>query len=248
MSLPNAQLQRAFDFVQHTNRNVFLTGKAGTGKTTFLHTLKKATPKRLAVVAPTGVAAINAGGVTIHSFFQLPFGPYVPGQERAGNRYAKFRREKVDLIKSLDLLVVDEVSMVRSDTLDGIDEVLRRYRDPRQPFGGLQLLLIGDLHQLAPIVKDEEWRLLRDHYDTAYFFGSRALQKAPPVTVELTQIFRQSDAHFIELLEKVRRNNLDFHTLQELNGRYRPDFDPPDAEEYITLTTHNDTARRINQK
>ncbi len=175
----NPQLQLAFDFVQHTNKNVFLTGKAGTGKTTFLRNLKSLTPKRMAIVAPTGVAAINAGGVTIHSFFQLPFGPYVPGSSNTNAGFnKKFRGDKIKLLRSLDLLVIDEISMVRADVLDGIDDVLRRYRSRHLPFGGLQLLMIGDLHQLSPIVKDDEMSLLRPYYDTFYFFGSRALQQA----------------------------------------------------------------------
>ncbi|MCB0582379.1 MAG: AAA family ATPase, partial [Phaeodactylibacter sp.] len=159
----NPELELAYEYVCYTNRNIFLTGKAGTGKTTFLHKIKEEAPKRLAVVAPTGVAAINARGMTIHSFFQLPFGPYLPGNAREAARQRRFSREKIRLIRSLDLLVIDEVSMVRADLLDGIDDVLRRYKDPSRPFGGVQLLMIGDLHQLPPVVKDDEWYLLREH-------------------------------------------------------------------------------------
>ena len=168
----NPQLDLANNFVQHTNRNIFLTGKAGTGKTTFLHQLKKTSNKRIAVVAPTGVAAINAGGVTIHSLFQLPFGPYIPQENPDRNAAFKkqLNREKINLLKSLDLLVIDEISMVRADVLDAMDEVLRRYRSRNQPFGGVQLLMIGDLHQLSPIVKPDEWQLLRTYYDTMFFF------------------------------------------------------------------------------
>lgn len=244
----NPQLQLAFDFVQYTNKNVFLTGKAGTGKTTFLRNLKSQTPKRMAIVAPTGVAAINAGGVTIHSFFQLPFGPYVPGSHNNNAAFnKKFRSEKIKLIRSLDLLVIDEISMVRADVLDGIDDVLRRYRNRHLPFGGLQLLMIGDLHQLSPIVKDDEMFLLRPYYDTFYFFGSRALQQSAPVTIELKEIFRQTDDYFIKLLNKVRHNQLDHHDLEELNQRYQPSFIPDADDGYITLTTHNNTAQSINQ-
>lgn len=245
----NPQLQLASDFLQYTNKNIFLTGKAGTGKTTFLHNLKKITPKRLAVVAPTGVAAINAGGVTIHSFFQLPFGPFIPDSlPQNPEGYQKFNREKINLIKSLDLLVIDEISMVRADLLDGVDEVLRRYRNNQKPFGGIQLLMIGDLHQLSPIAKDEEWQLLKPYYETVYFFSSRALQKAEALTIELKHVYRQSDEYFIKLLNKVRNNQLDVHTLEELNERYISNFSPEDSEGYITLTTHNITAQNTNQK
>lgn len=242
----NPQLELAFDYVCNTNKNIFLTGKAGTGKTTFLQRVKRDVVKRAAVVAPTGVAAINAGGMTIHSFFQLPFGPYVPGNARDAARQRKFSREKINLIRSLDLLVIDEISMVRADLLDGIDEVLRRYRNPYQPFGGVQLLMIGDLHQLPPVVKEEEWSLLRPFYPTPYFFGSQALRQTQPVTIELKHIFRQSDSAFIALLNRVRDNNIDAAVLEQLNSRYVPGFNPPEEEAYITLTTHNATAQEIN--
>lgn len=255
----NAQLELAFDFVQFTNKNIFLTGKAGTGKTTFLHNLKKKSPKRMIVVAPTGVAAINAGGVTIHSFFQLPFGPYIPIQknidpfssenvEKSSFDSAKrFSREKINIIKSLDLLVIDEISMVRADILDGIDEVLRRYKNRFEPFGGVQLLMIGDLQQLAPIAKDDEWAILKDYYDNTFFFSSRALQKTLYISIELKHIYRQSDYHFIQILNKVRENELDDETLNELNKRHKPNFNPQDDEGYITLTTHNHQAQSINE-
>ena len=254
----NAQLELAFDFVQFTNKNIFLTGKAGTGKTTFLHNLKTKSPKRMIVVAPTGVAAINAGGVTIHSFFQLPFGPNLPNQDNSDTSQdftdkpssastKRFSREKINIIKSLDLLVIDEISMVRADMLDGIDEVLRRYKNRYEPFGGAQLLMIGDLQQLAPIAKEDEWAILKDYYDNAFFFSSRALQKTRYVSIELKHIYRQSDRHFIEILNKVRENILDVETLNELNKRHIPSFDPKDNEGYITLTTHNYQAQAINE-
>ena len=177
----NPELELAFEYVSQTNRHVFLTGKAGTGKTTFLHRIRAEVPKRMAVVAPTGVAAINAKGVTIHSLFQLPFGVLLPGATEERSR--RFSAKKQALIKSLDLLVIDEISMVRADVLDGIDEVLRRLRRSKEPFGGLQLLMIGDLHQLPPVVRDTDWYQMREHYDTAYFFGSRALRAARPATI-----------------------------------------------------------------
>jgi GTPase SAR1 family protein len=246
--ISNPQIDLAFKYIRYTNKNIFLTGKAGTGKTTFLHNIKKEAFKRMAIVAPTGVAAINAGGMTIHSFFQLPFGPMVPGQVREEVRKKRFNSRKIKLIKSLDLLVIDEISMVRADLLDAIDEVLRRYRDYTKPFGGVQLLMVGDLHQLPPVIKQEEWSLLNDHYDTLYFFGSLALQKTNPVTIELKHIYRQEDHQFIDLLNKVRNNKLDNEVLQLLNSRYLPDFKPDDAEGYIILTSHNAAAQKINKE
>ena len=254
--LPDDRLQLASEFIQSTREHVFLTGRAGTGKTTFLHRLRQNPPKRLVVVAPTGVAAINAGGVTIHSFFQLPFGPMPPAgaagdgagtvSRDAAARPFRFSREKLRIIQSLDLLVIDEVSMVRADLLDGIDEVLRRIRQSDRPFGGVQLLLIGDLQQLAPVVKADEWQLLQPYYDTPYFFSSRALRQAPPVCIELTTVYRQSDARFIALLNQVRDNVLDDKALAELNRRYIPGFAGQNHDNYITLTTHNVRAQQIN--
>lgn len=255
--IPNPELKLAFDFVEQTNTNLFLTGKAGTGKTTFLRNLKTISPKRMIVVAPTGVAAINAGGVTIHSFFQMHFGPHVPEQasqpmqdeahKSAFDRAQRFSREKINIMKSLDLLVIDEISMVRADLLDAIDEVLRRFKDHNKPFGGVQLLMIGDLQQLAPVAKDDEWELLRPYYDTIFFFGSRALQKTAFTTIELKHIYRQSDDVFISLLNKVRDNAMDQQTLEALNNRYIPDFNPGNGEGYITLTTHNYQSQAINE-
>ncbi|MFY9150602.1 MAG: helix-turn-helix domain-containing protein [Prolixibacteraceae bacterium] len=257
-SQTNPQLELAFNFLQFTNQNIFLTGKAGTGKTTFLRNLKKMSPKRMVVVAPTGVAAINAGGVTIHSFFQMSFGPQIPvdpDQQRQmavpadGNVAAgikRFSREKINIMRSLDLLVIDEISMVRADILDGIDEVLRRYKNRYKPFGGVQLLMIGDLQQLAPVIKDDEWQILKPYYDTCFFFSSRALNRSKFIGIELKHIFRQTDQKFIDLLNKVRENRMDETTLQELNKRYIPDFNPDEKEGYITLTTHNYQSQQIN--
>lgn len=250
----NPQLQLAFDFVRYTNQNIFLTGKAGTGKTTFLHNLKRQSPKRMVVVAPTGVAAINAGGVTIHSFFQISFGPQIPqngnpalsGNNPSGMNARRYSKEKINIIRSLDLLVIDEISMVRADLLDAIDEVLRRFRDRYKPFGGVQLLMIGDLQQLAPVVKDDEWSILRKYYDTCYFFSSRALRQSSFISIELKHIYRQSDEKFIRLLNQIRENKPDQFTLEELNKRYQPNFTPGDSEGYITLTTHNYQAQEIN--
>ena len=248
----NPQIELAFDFLQYTGTNVFLTGKAGTGKTTFLRTLKAMSPKRMIVVAPTGVAAINAGGVTIHSFFQLPFGPYIVGASAEGGEQKgmtnKYSREKINIIKSLDLLVIDEISMVRADLLDAVSDVLCRFRDRTKPFGGVQLLMIGDLQQLAPVVKDEEWLLLKEHYPSVFFFHSKALRETSYVSIELTQVYRQSDRMFIDLLNRIRDNKVDALTLNTLNRRYVRDFNPGDNEGYITLTTHNYQSQQINSR
>lgn len=248
--IDNPQLEMAFNFVQYTNRNVFLTGKAGTGKTTFLHKLKTVSPKRMIVVAPTGVAAINAGGVTIHSFFQLPFGPFVPVQkDEEGNEnrnIQKFSREKINIIRSMDLLVIDEISMVRADVLDAIDDVLRRFKNKHKPFGGVQLLMIGDIQQLAPVVKDDEWSVLRRWYNTVYFFGSRALNMTQYVSIELKHIYRQKDSQFINMLNNIRENTMDEDLLNELNKRYDPELAKNAPKGYIVLTTHNHQAKAIN--
>jgi hypothetical protein len=254
----NPPLKLAFDFLHYTNRNLFLTGKAGTGKTTFLKNLKKISPKRMVVTAPTGVAAINAGGVTLHSFFQLPFGPQIPqdaippgfsgipNANRSEN-ISRFSKNKINIIRSLDLLVIDEISMVRADVLDAVDAVLRRFKNRYQPFGGIQLLMIGDLQQLAPVVKEEDWNILGKYYETCFFFSSRALQKSDFIGIELKHIYRQSEQKFIDLLNKVRDNQMNATDLRLLNDRYKPDFSPADDEGYITLTTHNYQAKRINQ-
>ncbi|NLL04429.1 MAG: AAA family ATPase [Clostridiaceae bacterium] len=242
----------AFNFVQYTNRNVFLTGKAGTGKTTFLHNLKKVSPKRMIVVAPTGVAAINAGGVTIHSFFQLPFGPFTPAQNdedsKENRNVQKFTREKTNIIRSMDLLVIDEISMVRADVLDAIDDVLRRYKNKHKPFGGVQLLMIGDIQQLAPVIKDDEWAILRQWYNSIYFFSSRALNMTEYIGIELKHIYRQKDSVFINMLNKIRDNSIDEDLLTEINKRYDPEFAKNTPEGYIILTTHNHQARSINDR
>ncbi|MDR2622172.1 MAG: HRDC domain-containing protein [Dysgonamonadaceae bacterium] len=242
----NPQLELVTNFVQFTGQHIFLTGKAGTGKTTFLHHLREHPLKRMVVVAPTGVAAINARGVTIHSFFQLPFGPLI-GIDRLKSEQMKFNKEKINIIRSLDLLVIDEISMVRADLLDAVDAVLRRFRRNDKPFGGVQLLMIGDLQQLSPVVKEDERILLHEHYDTPYFFSSKALRETSFVSIELTQVFRQQDDRFISILNQVRENRLDKSSLEQLNQRYSPDFQPAENEGYITLCTHNAQAKRINE-
>jgi len=245
----NEALELAYNFIENTDRNVFLTGKAGTGKTTFLHRIKSESLKRMVVVAPTGVAAINAKGVTIHSFFQLPFGPILPNTQSpyADRIQRKFSKTKIDIIKSLDLVIIDEISMVRADVLDGIDEVLRRYKDKTKVFGGAQVLMIGDLQQLAPVIRPDEWQLLKSHYQNAFFFSSKAYQQAKAINIELKHIYRQQNEAFISVLNEVRHNTLSEASLQLLNARYQPDFETQEGDGYITLTTHNRKADSINQ-
>jgi len=245
----NQELDLAWNFVEKTDRNIFLTGNAGTGKTTFLHKIKRESLKRLVVVAPTGVAAINAKGVTIHSFFQMPFGPIIPGveQNNSNSFKHKFSKIKIDIIRSLDLLIIDEISMVRSDLLDGIDQVLKRYKNRNKIFGGVQVLMIGDLQQLSPVVKPNEWELLRRHYDTPYFFSSNTFQKSHAISIELKHIYRQDNEEFIAILNEVRNNNLSLKSATVLNNRFQPDFVPDKNEGYITLTTHNNRADTINE-
>ncbi len=244
----NNELEIAWDFVNNTDRNVFLTGKAGTGKTTFLHKLKMKSLKRMVVVAPTGVAAINAKGVTIHSFFQMPFGPILPeadlGASSGFNR--KFNKTKINIIKSLDLLVIDEISMVRADLLDGIDKTLRRFKNKNKVFGGVQLLMIGDLQQLSPVIKENEWQLLKAHYKNGFFFSSHAYQTSNAITVELKHIYRQDNPKFIDILNEIRNNTLTQESADELNKRYLPNFEPDEKEGYIALTTHNNRAEQTN--
>jgi len=242
----NPQFELAFEYVRNTGKNIFLTGKAGTGKTTFLHQIKEEGCKRMVVTAPTGVAAINAGGMTLHSFFQLPFGLYLPDTSRQVNNQRRFSRDKIQLLRTMDLLIIDEISMVRADVLDAVDDVLRRYRDDSRAFGGVQLLMIGDLHQLPPVVKPEDWELLRPYYETPYFFGSQALARSDIVAIELKHIFRQSDRPFIDLLDKVRNNHVDAEVLQSLNSRYIPGFQPDVEDAYITLTSHNASSSDLN--
>jgi len=251
--LKNPELDLARKFVQYTNRNIFLTGKAGTGKTTFLKSLKQITPKRMVIVAPTGVAAINAGGVTVHSFFRLPFGPVLT-EKVAGhvinnpNFNQKFNKQKINILKTLDLLVIDEISMVRADILDAIDEILRRFKNRFSPFGGVQLLMIGDMQQLAPVIKNDELQILSPYYKSVYFFNSKALAEADLLNIELKHIYRQNDQTFINILNEIRNDTLSENSYHLLRQRYIPDFKPPDKSAYITLTTHNNSANIINEE
>ncbi len=246
----NDRIELARDIVERTGCSLFLTGRAGTGKTTFLRELRASSRKRMVVTAPTGIAAINAGGVTLHSFFQLDFGPFVPGARRqdSDRRRHAFSKEKIRIICGLDLLVIDEISMVRADMLDAVDAVLRRYRDRTLPFGGVQLLMIGDLQQLPPVVVEAEREIMQANYRSPYFFDSHALEQVDYLTVELDKVYRQTDSEFLRLLNAVRDNRADAATLARLNSRYKPGFSPADAEGYVRLTTHNNFAHRINSE
>lgn len=246
-------IELAERYIRTTNVSVFLTGKAGTGKTTFLHRIASTVNKRCVVVAPTGVAAVNAAGVTIHSFFQLPPCPYLPDvkelvtEYQMPDKFKSLRKERIKIIRTLDLLIIDEISMVRADLLDAVDMVLRRYRRNSRPFGGVQLLMIGDVQQLPPVVTDEERPYMERVYPSPFFFHSKALQRVGYVTIVLTKIFRQQDEAFIALLNNIRDNRFDGSTIAALNARCKPAFDPPDSEGFIRLTTHNYQANSVNR-
>ena len=244
----------AYEYVQHTNRCIFLTGKAGTGKTTFLRRLKQECPKQLTVAAPTGVAAINAEGVTIHSLFQLPPQLFLPTEEARRQLFSEMqmRAAKQRVLHNLELLVIDEVSMVRADLLDTIDAVLRHFKHrPNVPFGGVQVLFIGDLFQLSPVAREEEWRLLQDYYEGPYFFQARVFRELRPVYIELDHVFRQTNVEFVEILNQVRDNALTQESLRLLNARVINSSLPISkgrGEFSITLSTHNNKVDAINQR
>lgn len=260
--LSNEYFQLAVRFVNQTNRSLFLTGRAGTGKTTFLKYIQQHCPKKMAIVAPTGVAAINAGGVTMHSFFQLPFGPFLPSRQGGWHDPAinstdqhtliknlRFNNAKRELLRELELLVIDEVSMVRADMLDAVDLILRHFRrQPYTPFGGVQVLFIGDLFQLPPVVTNEEWEgILKYHYASPFFFDSNAVRQSPPLYLELKKIYRQNEAIFIDILNNLRTNSTTDEDLRQLHLRYIPGFMPDEDDHFITLTSHNYKADKINQ-
>jgi nucleoside-triphosphatase THEP1 len=249
----NIEFNYASDFVKHTDRLVYLTGKAGTGKTTFLKYLRETTTKNTVIVAPTGVAAINAGGQTIHSFFQIRPSIYVPNDKRLRTKaeiddtdkstiydHFKYFKERLEIIRGLDLLIIDEISMVRCDLIDVVDRLLRVFRKrENEPFGGVQVILIGDTFQLAPIAKSDEWDILKQFYKTEFFFGSRVIEQNKPVYIELKKIYRQNEQEFIELLNRVRVNQINQTELNALNAKYNPTFSPNGNLNYITLATHN---------
>ena len=243
----NRELDIARFIVEKTDSNIFLTGKAGTGKTTFLKDVKKYTKKNHIVLAPTGVAAVNAGAMTIHSFFQFGFGPYVKGISEPEGNYM-MRREKRELIKSLELIIIDEISMVRADVLDHINDELQRIRRNSEPFGGVQLLMIGDLQQLPPITPDNELEILKPHYDSMYFFDSKSLRNSDYYCIELKSVYRQTDQRFIDILNRVRTGDVTHSDLDELNLHHVADFRPAQGDNYIQLVTHNRMADAINQR
>jgi hypothetical protein len=248
------QFEQVLSFVNQTNHLIFLTGKAGTGKTTLLKYIRQSTFKQMSVVAPTGVAAINAGGSTIHSFFQFPFSPFLPAVKESGDidttknlPVLKYNSQRLSVFRNLELLVIDEISMVRADLLDQIDITLRQTRKKwHLPFGGVQVLLIGDMYQLPPVVQREEWKLLSEVYRSPYFFESLVMRHNPPVYIELDKIYRQSEQTFIQLLNKVRNNQLDQQSLDLLNSHYKSNITLDDYRNNITLTTHNRKADEIN--
>lgn len=256
----NSLFDTAASFVLHTKRHIFLTGRAGTGKTTFLKSIKEQTSKNTVVVAPTGVAAINAGGVTMHSFFQLPIGSFIPEKQRGFSLSSqgtdlqtllsnmRINKEKRKLFEELELLVIDEVSMLRADLLDAIDGILRHFRKNQAvPFGGVQVLYIGDMYQLPPVVSNEEWTIMSQYYKSMFFFDALVMQEARPLNIELDKIYRQTDEKFIELLNNVRNNTVTEDDLRLLNKHYDPSFYPEQDDGYIILTSHNFKADKINQ-
>ncbi|WP_026714130.1 ATP-dependent DNA helicase [Flavobacterium daejeonense] len=254
----NIEFNNAAEFVRHTDKLVYLTGKAGTGKTTFLKYIKDTTNKSTVILAPTGVAAINAGGVTIHSFFQIPFGPFVPddsrlrttatGTENRETIYTTFRyrEDKREIIENLELLIIDEISMVRADMLDVIDRILKVFRKkPYLPFGGVQVILIGDTFQLPPIADNEQWSILSQFYKTPFFFSSKIIEQNTPLYIELKKIYRQNEQEFIDLLNRVRVSQVNTNDFSVLNAKYNPTFSG-NGSDYIILATHNNIVNETN--
>lgn len=241
----------AYRFVTETSENIFLTGKAGTGKTTFLKYLKENCSKNIVVAAPTGVAAINAGGVTLHSLFQLPFHPFLPTAASKSELLGKmkFASRRQEIMRKMELLVIDEISMVRCDTMDAIDTILRSVRRRHDvPFGGVQLLCIGDLYQLPPVAKREEWSILQEYYSSEFFFDSCVIKEQMPMLIELNKIYRQKEDSFVYLLNKVRNNQMNADDFEDLHQRFNPGFRPALEEKFITLTSHNNQADQINAR
>ena len=249
--------EHLFDLIENTNRNVFLTGRAGTGKTTFLNDFVKKSRKNHIIVAPTGIAAINAGGVTIHSMFGLPLRPFVPTVDRIDANIAnnisdllphfRYRKDKLKLLREVEIIIIDEVSMLRADVLDMIDFALRTARRNQQKFGGVQLLFVGDLFQLPPVLREDSEYILQRYYSSPFFFNAKALEEMDLLTIELTEVFRQKDKEFLDLLNAIRDGNSKLVDFNKLNERYFPDFEP-NGEAFVHLCSHNKMADSINQK
>jgi len=260
MESVSAAAQYTLQFINQTNKSLFLTGKAGTGKTTLLKEIIATTHKNTVVVAPTGIAALNANGVTIHSLFQLPFAAFIPNDQPLVHfsnfvkfenrdslaRHFKMNATKRSVLQNMELLIIDEVSMLRADILDAMDFMLRKVRRNEKPFGGVQVLFIGDLLQLPPVVKNEEWELLKQYYRGMFFFHSHILQQYPPLYIELDKIFRQSDPEFIAVLNNLRHNTITSSDINTLNQFVQPNFDLKHHPGFIILTTHNAKADTIN--
>ena len=259
LDLKNAEWQQALQLIQTTRRSLFLTGKAGTGKSTFLRYIARTTKKKYVILAPTGIAAINAGGQTLHSFFKLPFHPLLPNDSRYNARNIrkslKYGGDLIKLLRGLDLIIIDEISMVRADIIDFIDKVLRIYcRNMREPFGGKQLLLVGDIFQLEPVIKEDEWRLMQPFYSSAYFFAAKVWDQMQLVSIELRKVYRQTDAHFIDLLDRIRLNQISDADLDAINARVTPADSASSSHSRsrqsfpITLATRRDTVDWINEQ
>lgn len=254
----NELFSLAEKWVNETNQNIFLTGKAGTGKTTFLKHIKTTTPKRSVILAPTGVAAINAGGSTLHSFFRLPFATFVPAYRQMVEQEQlvtpatlfsrlRYNRQHIQLLRTVELIIIDEVSMVRANILDMIDLILKRFRMAQHlPFGGVQMLFIGDMHQLPPVVKEDDARLLSEYYTSPYFFDSLALKENKPVMVQLNKVYRQQEGYFLNLLNELRHNELSEDNYERLRAKVTSVH--PEDDKYITLTSHVRKADQINEQ
>ena len=247
----NREWQQALQIIQYMRRSLFLTGKAGTGKSTFLRHIAETTKKKHVILAPTGIAAINAGGQTLHSFFKLPFHPLLPNDSsysiRNIRKTLKYSAELTKLLRELELIIIDEISMVRADIIDFIDKVLRIYcRNMREPFGGKQLLLVGDIFQLEPVIKEDEWRLMQPFYASAYFFAAKVWQEMQLVSIELRKVYRQSDSQFIGLLDRIRQNHATDADLQSINARVNQSSKQKENGFEITLATRRDTVDYIN--
>lgn len=256
IDLDNPELQKALQIIQFTNNSLFLTGKAGTGKSTFLRYISATTKKKHVILAPTGIAAINAGGSTLHSFFKLPFYPLVPTDKRYSTRNLrstmKYNADKCKLFREVELIIIDEISMVRADIIDFIDKVLRIYnRNMREPFGGKQLLLVGDIYQLEPVLKEEDRQLLQPYYSSSYFFDAKVFQNYPLVSIELNKVYRQNDPSFISILDHIRTNQVSDNDLRYINARVgaqRGTTEIPQEDFTITLSTRRDTVDWINNQ